>query len=203
MLVLHDRNGSELTPFRDSGWRSASLTDAQIVDVANFLRQRVNDTLRGSPIFHEQDVLTGDAKAGETYFNGDGHCATCHTAAVRSLAGIATRIPNAIDVQQRMLFPESARGGGAGRGPAANPVTVTVAMTNGAPLSGVLVQMDDFFVTLRDASNTVRVVRRVPGMTITKKDPYEAHHDLLDRISDKQIHDLVAYLVTLRRGRES
>jgi len=77
-------------------------------------------------------------------------------------------------------------------------VSTTVADRQDEPLSGVLVQMDDFFVTLRDASNTVRVVRRVPGMTITKKDPYEAHHDLLDRISDKQIHDLVAYLVTLR-----
>src|SRR5690348_8956167 len=62
-LVLHDRNGSEIGPFlkkghsTQSGKPSASLTDAQVVDLANFIRQRVNDTLRGSPIFKVQDIL--------------------------------------------------------------------------------------------------------------------------------------------------
>jgi len=119
-----------------------------------------------------------------------------------------------------MLFP---MGGGRGRGrggrgappgggdPAAaakaqaeadrNAVKVTIAAASGSPggtMSGVLVEESDFYVTLREADGTVRVVRRAPGLKITKTNPMQAHIDLLDRISDKQIHDLVAYLETLK-----
>ena len=172
--------------------------------------------MRGSPIFTVGDIVTGNAKAGEALFNGAGACATCHTASERSLAGIATRIPVPVDLQQRMLFPFSAgRGrGGRGRGgpppaggppaPAApvavdrNAVTVTIASASGAPLSGVLVEESDFYVTLRQADGTVRTVRRAPGLTITKANPLQAHIDLLDRLTDTQIHDLVAHLETMK-----
>ena len=79
-----------------------------------------------------------------------------------------------------------------------NAVKVTIAPASGAPMSGVLVEESDFHVTLRESDGTVRVVRRVPGTKITKTDPMQAHIDLLDRVSDKQIHDLVAYLETLK-----
>ena len=46
---------------------------------------------RGSPIFQAQNVLTGDAAAGAAYFNGEGKCATCHTATALNLAGIGAR----------------------------------------------------------------------------------------------------------------
>ena len=81
--------------------------------LAHFLRQCVNDTMRGSALFTAGDILVGDAKAGEAYFNGAGGCATCHNATTRSLVGIRTRIPTTVDLQQRMLFPG---GGAAGRG---------------------------------------------------------------------------------------
>ena len=209
-LVLHDRAGSELGRFlkkghqTQSGKPSASLTDAQVVDLANFIRQRVNDTLRGSPIFHEGDVVTGDAKAGQAYFTGDGKCATCHTAAERSLSGVATRIPAPIDIQQRMLFPTGRGGAAGGRGapapgPNPNAVTVTVTPASGPAVSGVMIALDDFYVTLRDSTGVTRVIKRGPGVKVVKHDPLQAHHELLDRITDKQIHDLVAYLVTLKQ----
>ena len=102
-----------------------------------------------------------------------------------------------------------AAGGAAGRGgpaagapaaPAANPnaITVTIASATGPALSGVLVEESDFYVTLRDASGQIRVVRRAAGLTITKVNPLQAHIDLLDRITDTQIHDLVAYLETMK-----
>ena len=69
--------------------------------------------MRGSPLFTVGDIVIGDAKAGEAYFNGDGKCATCHNATDRNLAGVSTRIPEPVDLQQRMLFP---MGGGRGRG---------------------------------------------------------------------------------------
>jgi mono/diheme cytochrome c family protein len=210
-LVLHDRFGRELRPFlmkghpTQSGKPSSSLTDAQIVDLANFLRQQVNETLRASPTFHAQDTLTGDPKAGGEYFNGAGGCTGCHSV-MEDLAGIASRVSNRVDLQQRMLFPTVRRGsggrvgavGGAAGAPNRNAVTVTLTPVSGPQTSGVLVQMDDFYVTLRDASGTVHVVRRTSDLKVTKTDPLQAHHELLDRITDKNIHDLVAYLETLR-----
>jgi cytochrome c oxidase cbb3-type subunit 3 len=205
--------GSVLGPFLKAGHPtqskkpSASFTEEEIVGLAHFLRERVNDTMRGSPLFTVGNIVVGDAKAGEAYFNGAGGCAACHNATTRSLAGIATRIPAAVDLQQRMLFPG---GGGRGRGgrgrggpagpppPNPNAVTVTIAPASGPSVSGVLVEESDFYVTVRESDGTLRVVRRAPGTKVQKTVPLQAHIDLLDRITDKQIHDLVAYLETMK-----
>ena len=209
--VNYDRSsftpGSVLGPFlkaghpTQSGKPSASFTDEEIVGLAHFLRERVNDTMRGSALFGPGNILVGDAKAGEAYFNGDGGCATCHNATARNLVGIRTRIPTTVDLQQRMLFPG---GGGRGRGrggpPAApnpNAVTVTVTPASGSATSGVLVEQSDFYVTLRQADGTIRVLPTT-GAKVVTTNPLQAHIDLLDRITDKQIHDVVAYLENLK-----
>jgi len=196
LVVLHDRTGSELGPFLkkghplQSGQASARLTDAQITDLSHFLRQRVNDTLRGSPIFVVQNVLTGDPNAGQAFFNGDGKCTQCHSA-TGDLAGIGGRL-TPVDLQQRFLFPGGARGRGAG--PNRSAVTVTVTPASGTPVSGVLVQMDDFDVSLRDETGALRVFHRTPALKVVKTDPLETHHAMLRTLTDKQIHDVVAYL---------
>jgi mono/diheme cytochrome c family protein len=206
-LVLHDRAGNLVGPFlrkghpMQSGAPSASLTDAQIVDVMNFLRQKINDTLRGAALFTVQDIVTGDPQAGAAYFNGEGRCTTCHSV-TGDLAGIASRF-SPVDLQQRMMFPVPARGGGgragtSGPGASRSVTTVTVTPSPGPELSGALVQLDDFYVTLRDASGTTRVVKRTPAMKVVVTDPLQAHHELLDRIADKNLHDLLAYLETLK-----
>lgn len=209
--VNYDRSsaqaGSVLEPFLQaghptmSGKASASFTPDDAIALANFLRQRVNDTMRGSPLFTAGDILVGDAKAGEAYFNGEGGCAKCHTAAARSLAGIATRLPAPVDLQQRMLFPAAGGGRGRGRGGRGanpNPILVTITPASGAAMSGAFVEESDFHVTFRDAEGSIRVVRRAPGMKVVRTHPLQAHIDLLDRITDKQIHDLVAYLETMK-----
>ena len=199
LLVLRDRQGSELGPFLkkghplQSGRQSAVLASAEVVDLTNFIRQRINDTLRGSPLFTVQDILTGNAAAGAAYFKGDGKCETCHSV-TGDLAGVGKRFANPVDLQQRMLFPLRGRGAS----PARSLVTVTITPGTGEPMSGTLVAEDDFYVTLRDASNSVRVVKRTPGLKVVKTDPLKAHQELLDRITDTNIHDLVAYLVTLK-----
>ena len=201
-VILRDRYGSELGPFLKKGHPSqsatSSLTDTQLVDLANFLRQRVNDSLRGSPIFQPRNILTGDAKAGAAFFNGEGKCSTCH-GATSSLAGIGGRLAP-IDLQQRFLFPRTGRGRGAGAGPApsASAISVTVTPTAGPAVSGVLVQMDDFNVSLRDASGAYYTFKRTPDLKVVKNDPLAAHIALLDTITDKQMHDVVAYLETLK-----
>lgn len=212
--VNYDRSapvaGSVLGPFLKAGHKtqsgspSAGFSDADVVALAHFLRQRVNDTMRGSAVFTVGDILVGDRAAGQAYFNGAGKCATCHTPTSRSLAGIGKRIPAPVDIQQRMLFPGA--GPGRGRGPAAaaaatpgpNAVTATVTPPSGPAVSGVLLEQSDFFVTLRLADGTVRAVRKGPGTKVETTNPLQAHIDLLDVITDTQIHDLVAYLESLK-----
>jgi cytochrome c oxidase cbb3-type subunit 3 len=205
LVVLRDRYGTQLGPFlkkghpTQSGTPSASLTDAQVIDLTHFLRQRIEDTLRGGALWTEGNILIGDSAAGAAYFSGDGKCATCHTATSNNLAGISSRLDGPVDVQQRLLFP-GGRGGRGGRGGGASPAAVKVTLTpaSGPSMSGVLVEMDDQFVTFREESGSIRVVRRVPGLKVVKNDPLQAHHELLDRITDKNIHDLVAYLETVK-----
>ncbi len=201
VLFLHDRYGSELGPFlkkghpTQTGVPSASFTDAQVVDLANFLRQRLNDTLRGSPIFRAQNVLTGNAKAGAAFFTGAGGCTACHSA-TGDMAGIGERL-TPIDIQQRMLFPPRAGRGRAPSGPA-RATTVTVTPAGGAAVSGTLVQIDDFTVALREASGAYHSFRRSPTLQVEKHVPLAAHIALLDTITDPQIHDLVSYLESLK-----
>jgi mono/diheme cytochrome c family protein len=205
VVVLRDRYGSQIGPFLkkghtlQSGTPSANLTDAQVQDVAHFLRQKVNDGLRGSPLFQVQNILTGDPKAGANYFNGDGKCTTCHSP-TGNLAGIGTRL-EPVDIQQRFLFPATGRGGrgrGAPAGPNPNAVRVTVTLAGGTPITGVLVQMDDFYVTLRNADGAIQTIRRGPTVKVEKTDPLAFHNQLLDKITDKNMHDVVAYLETLK-----
>jgi mono/diheme cytochrome c family protein len=200
-LVLHDRNGSELGPFLKKGHPAgapASVTDEQAVDLANFLRQRINDSFRGSPIFTVRNILTGDKAAGEAFFKGEGGCTKCHSA-TGDLAGVGGKY-EPVDLQQRMLFPGGGRGG-RGRGAAASEktaVTVTVTPASGQAVSGTLVEMNDFTVTLRDADGITRTFKRGPSVKVPKTDPLAAHHELLERITDKNMHDLVAYLESLK-----
>jgi cytochrome c oxidase cbb3-type subunit III len=204
VVVLRDRYGSQLGPFLQKGHKtqsgkpSASLTSEQVQDLAHFLRQRVNDGLRGSPLFQVQNILTGDPKAGAAYFTGEGKCTTCHSA-TGNLAGIGGRL-EPVDIQQRFLFPATGRGG-RGAAPAAaggTAVRVTATPPNSKPVSGVVVQMDDFYVSLRTEDGTVQTLRRVQGMKVEKNDPLAFHVALLDRITDKNMHDVVAYLETLK-----
>jgi cytochrome c oxidase cbb3-type subunit III len=199
LVVLHDRYGSEIGPFLKKGHptqsnTSAYFTPAQIEDLSHFLHERVNDTLRTSPLFHAQDVLTGDAKAGEAWFNGEGKCNACHSP-TGDLAGIGSKY-DPIDMQQKFLFPRPAFGRG-GRG-GGKPTMVTVTPPSGPPVTGVLDRIDDFNVSLRDSAGEYHSWMRTPALKVKVSDPYAAHEELLDRITDKNMHDITAYLETLK-----
>jgi cytochrome c oxidase cbb3-type subunit III len=77
-------------------------------------------------------------------------------------------------------------------------VTVTVTPASGPAVTGAVVMLDDFFVTLRDASGDLRTWKRTPALKVVKNDPFQAHIELLDRITDKNMHDVTAYLETLK-----
>jgi mono/diheme cytochrome c family protein len=197
--VLRDRYGSAIGPFLKNGHPmqtgpASGLSDEQIGDLSHFIWDRVNNTLRGSPEFDVKDVLTGDAAAGEAYFNGEGRCATCHSP-TGDLAGYGKRYAP-VDIQQRFVFPSA---GGRGRGSAGRAqVMVTVTVPGSSPVTGTLVSMDDFHVALREKSGEYRSWSRTADMKIAKDDPFAAHVALLDRLTDKAMHDVVAYLEGLK-----
>ena len=201
-VVLHDRYGSTIAPFLKKGHPTqttpvAQLSQQQIEDLCHTIHQEVYNTLRSA--LQIQNVLTGDPKAGAAYFSGAGKCSTCHST-TGDLAKIGSRLdPPAI--QQRFLFPGGGgRGGRGGRGgaPAGKPVTVTITPASGAAIEGVLLHMDDFTVSLRDSAGDYRTIKRVAGMKVVKHDPLQVHHELLDQYTDKNMHDIVAYLETLK-----
>ncbi len=201
VVVLHDRYGSTIGDFlskghpTQSGTSSASFSAAQILALSHFLHQRVGDTLRSGPFNSVLNVLTGDAKAGEAYFNGAGKCATCHSAKA-DLAGIASRY-DAPTLQQRFLFPATPVYGGRGVR-SRKPVMLTVTPPNGPAVTGELDRLDDFDVSLHDSAGDYHVWKRTPELKVEKNDPYAAHNALLEQITDKDIHDVVAYLETLK-----
>ena len=209
-VVLHDRYGDVLGPLlkkghpMQSGGQSASLSQDQVRDLSHFLRQRLMDTLNRGPGNSGNpapNIVTGDAKAGEVYFSGAGKCGTCHQPA-GDLKGIATRYAP-VDLQQRFLFPSAAGGRGGRGGPATSDgqralLTVTVTPPNGPAVTGVPDRIDDFNVTLRDSAGAFHSWSRTPNLKVEKHDPLAAHHALLAVIADKDIHDVVAYLETLK-----
>jgi cytochrome c oxidase cbb3-type subunit 3 len=148
-------------------------------------------------------VLVGDAAAGQAYFSAK--CASCHSAS-GDLQGIASRIADPKMLQNAWVAGgggrgRGGRGGGGAEAGAADPraVTVSVTMPSGEKLEGRLVLMDDFLVSLRLADDTVRTVSRngdVPKVEV--HDPMKAHRDLLSVYTDKDMHDVTAYLVTLK-----
>jgi mono/diheme cytochrome c family protein len=210
-LVLHDRYADKIGPFLrqghplQSGAHSDSLSTAQVADLAHFIHQQVYDTLRGSPIFVYHNLVTGNAAAGKAYFNGAGGCQKCHSP-TGDLSGIGAKYDPAT-LQARFLSPRPAvgrggRGGGgaapsaAGRG--AKQVTLTVTAPGAPPVTGTPVAFDDFDVSVRDANGEYHSWKRTPEIKVVKNDPYAAHDELLTQYTDKNMHDMLAYLVTLK-----
>jgi mono/diheme cytochrome c family protein len=190
-VVLRDRLGNGIGPaIRRSAVHQADLTSAQVVDLSHFLHQRVEAIASNRNPTAPLNVLTGNADAGRAYFNGAGGCGGCHSP-TGDLAGIATRIPVPVNLQQRFLFPVLPRGG-------VKQVEVTVTPAAGPAVSGTLVRLDDFNVSLRDRSGEYRTIRRGVNVRVDVRDPLDAHHQMLDRYSDADIHNITTYLATLK-----
>ena len=146
------------------------------------------------------NILVGDAAAGQAYFAKT--CSGCHSA-TGDLSGIGTRNTNPMQLQNAWLGGQAGGGGrgggGGGGGPAANPVMVTVTPSSGPKVEGRLGRIDDFIVIVNLADGSSRSFARngdVPKVEI--RDPRDAHRKLLPMYTDKDIHDVTAYLVTLK-----
>ncbi|WP_051670145.1 c-type cytochrome [Bryobacter aggregatus] len=198
-MVLNDKNGELIgQAVREgrTGMPKFDLSDAQLSDMAAFIHSfKVGgyDVSRMTPT----TIVTGDAKLGAAYFQKT--CSGCHTVAAggnNSLQGIATRITDPKMLQQTWLMPGSGgRGGAASR---TTPVTVTVT-ENGKSYNGRLVRIDDFVVSLAEADGYQRSFARngdIPKVEL--HDPLAGHRKLIPTYQDEDIHNLTAYLVTVK-----
>ena len=206
-LALSDREGEKIIPIIQSGVPGGTMPPipmaaADAKAVAAFVRS-IMGTIGGQgkpPTSQEPPtILVGNAAEGQAYFAVK--CASCHSV-TGDLQGIATRIAD-----PKMLQNTWVAGGRGGRGAAAanatpNPrrtVTATVSPAGSPAVEGRLLRMDDFVVTLEMPDGTSRSFRRdgdIPKVVVN--DPLSGHRDLLTVYTDKDVHNLTAYLVTLK-----
>lgn len=210
-LVLNDKDGDLIYPVVKEGRNNPGmppmpplpLPEADVKAIAAYIHSVTAKSPGqggpppGPPVV--LNIVVGDEAAGQKYFAAN--CASCHSP-TGDLQGLATRYAEPMLLQNAWV----AGGAGGGRGgPAAaparrpRPVTVVVTMANGERVEGRLDRIDDFIVTLTQADGMPRTFRRagaVPQVQIT--DPLAGHKQLLPKYTDKDIHDVTAYLVTLK-----
>jgi mono/diheme cytochrome c family protein len=203
VLVLDDEKGILIAPVirqgrPDQGMPKLPLSEAQIADVVAWLHVRTYSAgHRGTYTYG--NVVTGDAAKGEAYFNGAGKCSTCHSAA-GDLAGIGKKY-DPFSLQARWLQPRGGpRRGAAPVATSSAAATVTVTLPDGETFAGTLDRIDDFTVSLRDSAGQFHsFARDTPAPPkVEVHDPLQAHTDLLRQYSDADIHNITAYLVTLK-----
>jgi cytochrome c oxidase cbb3-type subunit III len=192
--VLHDQKGEIIAPVIRGGRPALGMpafptfSDAQLYDLAEFLHMRVELTAnRGEYRF--LSAIRGDAKAGETYFRGAGQCIRCHSVS-GDLAHVASKY-SGVDLQQRFLYPEP-------RQEAKQPSNATIRLSSTETISGKLCYLDDFVAVIAEDDGSIRSVERNANVQIVVDDPLAAHRELLDRYQDSDIHNLTAYLATLK-----
>ena len=190
-LVAGDANGEKIGPVvrsgrPDKGMPPFDRSEDQIASLVAFIHTQRNLALTrtgGRKGVDAADLQTGNAEAGKQYFNGAGGCATCHSP-TGDLAGIASR-HSGLELEERMLYPKRAKS------------TVTVTLASGQTITGALAYRDEFTVGLVDSGGQYR---SWPTSDLQYKvdAPAEAHVDLFSKYTDADVHNLMAYLQTLR-----
>jgi len=190
--VLGDDHGEHLVPFLKKGRPEngmpafAAMSDDQLRDIAEFLHLLVEDVAnRGT--YHLLNILVGNAAEGRTYVTA--HCMSCHTA--ETFAHIATQFRSAEQLQRGWIWPTR-------NGASSLSATATVKTPGGRITAGRVTQVSDFRITLVDATGRVHVIDREPGVEVQIKDPLAAHQDFIKTLTNDDMHNVTAYLGTLR-----
>jgi cytochrome c oxidase cbb3-type subunit 3 len=209
-LALNDQDGELIGPVITQGRQTPGLPAMPAIPlppddvkaVAAYVHS-VQATMRGqgspppgAPV--TLDILVGDAAAGQTYFAAT--CSACHSP-TGDLRGIASRIADPTQLQNLWVGGGGGRGRGAGASgvPSRRQVTVTVTLSDGQKVDGRLDRIDDFLVVLTTADGSQRSFTRRGELPIVDvHDPLEPHRKLLGIYTDRDIHNVTAYLVTLK-----
>jgi cytochrome c oxidase cbb3-type subunit III len=206
-VALSDRNGELIVPIihgsrQNMGMPAIELNDPDANAVAAYVRS-VIETIQGqgappSAGREVPSILIGNASEGKAYFATK--CGSCH-----SVTGDLNKIAGRITDQKRLQDAWLAGGtreeefAPEGAAATARTVTATISLPVGETVEGKLVRVDDFSITVTLADGSQRTFRRsgdTPAVAI--HDPLKVHRDLLSQYSDKDIHDVTAYLVTLK-----
>ncbi len=208
-VVLNDKAGELIAPVIREGRVPAAggtamppqpqLSEGDNKAIAEYIHSVSRTTVaqggppRGEP--PKLNLLVGNARAGEQYFNKA--CASCHSA-TGDMAGIGTRIDDIGRLQDTWV---GGRRSGPPSGGSASAVRVTVTFTNGRTESGVLSRLDDFTVSFTDDSGAYHSYMRRAGAGIASvriDDPLAGHRALWKKLTDKDMHDVTAYLASLK-----
>jgi cytochrome c oxidase cbb3-type subunit 3 len=190
-LVRDDVGGDKIEPVVrggrvDKGMPAVRLSRPDLAAVLAFVKsQRTKAESPGARrSVAVEDLQAGNAEAGRQYFNGAGRCATCHSP-TGDLAGLAGRLKG-LELLQRMLYPSNGRG-----------ATVTVTQPSGETVAGALAYRDEFTIALTDSSGRYRSwpARQI---TFSVNNPLDAHAEQLGKYTDDDMHNVLAYLQTLR-----
>lgn len=189
--LSHDVNGEVVAPIIRNGRADkgmppfANLTAAQIADMVQFLHRQAYDALHSNGVPRDyplKKLLTGNAAAGKAYFNSN--CASCHSP-TGDLKGVASKyVP--LDLQQRMLYP-----GGAGKRSA------TITLPDGKTFEGPVVHSDEFNIAITGKDGWYHSFLR-DRVKVELRDTLAAHRDLLEKYTDQDIHNVFAFLATLK-----
>ena len=190
-LVAHDVRGEQIGEVvrhgrPDKGMPPMPVTNQQVIDIAAYLHARATEALKSAHLprsYPVQKLLTGNPDTGKAYFNGAGGCKNCHSP-TGDLAGIAHKY-SPVDLEARMLYP-----GG-------QHTTAVVTLPTGEQVKGSLSHVDDFEVALRDGSGWYRSFSR-DRVRVELQDPLAAHRELLDKLNQADVHNLFAYLESLK-----
>lgn len=190
-LVAGDKDGDAIAAVikngrPDKGMPKFTLAEAEITSLTAFIHSQQDKSLSQSGNrrgVDASDLQTGNVEAGRQYFNGAGGCSKCHSP-TGDLAGVATRFEG-LKLEQQMLYPRNAK------------AKVVVTPHTGQPLSGTLAFKDEFTIALTD-SNGVYHSWHTKDVTFKVDNPVEAHVEQFSKYTDDDIHNLMAYIQTLR-----
>jgi cytochrome c oxidase cbb3-type subunit 3 len=198
-LVAEDVRGDKIIPLVhtgrvDKGMPPQNLPDADLAAIVAFIHdaKAKADSLEGNRrTVDPSDLQTGNAQAGQQYFNGAGGCAKCHSP-TGDFAGLASRLQG-LQLFQRMLYP-----GGRGRGGAV-PVTpvATITLPSGETVTGKVAYRDEFNIAIIDGSGYYRSWQ-TSKVKVKVDNPLDAHIAQLAKYTNEDLHNVLAYLQTLK-----
>jgi cytochrome c oxidase cbb3-type subunit III len=190
-LVAHDQNGDLIGEVirngrPDKGMPALPTTAEQIADIAAFLHARAREAIESSGVpsdYPVEKLLTGNAEAGKAFFEGPGGCKNCHSV-TGDLAGLAKKY-SSIEFEAHMLYPGHRH------------KSAVVTLPSGDHVRGTVVHEDDFMIGVRDEAGWYRSFSR-DSVKVELQDPLEAHRKLLDKLTQKDVHNLFAYVYSLK-----
>jgi cytochrome c oxidase cbb3-type subunit 3 len=194
-LIAQDTRGDKIGPLLregrpDAGMPAFALNSADLNAIVAFLHSQMDKFAAlggGRRSVDPQDLATGNAANGRAYFNGAGGCSGCHSA-TGDLAGIAARYQG-LALLQRMLYPS-------GR-PAPSPPKAILTLPSGQTIIAPLTGEDEFSVTVLDPRGARQTYQR-NSVKVKVENPMSAHFAQLGKYTDADMHDVYAYLETLK-----